>query len=680
MRLVPMNRKLSKSILKMRRPRLGVGHNAMVVALNVAILFAAMARASAADLSNWSHRQSIEVAKAGLVRVALAPETFDASEASLADLRLVDAFTNEVPFLIERPRTIFRTVRAGQDARVSLENGRTRIELDVKIRGRLAAFTFETPAPQFLKAVAVNGTTATGETRPLVANQPVFRQPGGASQLTVKLPDGSWSRLTILLDDGQSRPIPVTGLLLHEEDAAATPPETATARIVERVETPGETRLTVDLGAAHLPLAGVRFETSEPLFTRKVSVMARVWEGNEIHERVLGSGVIFRISVNGQSNGVQLEFPLDAQTTARELILVIDNGDSPPLPVTGVTFLHWPVRLVFQAREPAAFLLLSGSRRATAPRYDLASLSTQIKDLSGSQLTTGPVSPNPNFHPSEPLPEIPLFGAVIDVSPWRFRRPLQLSSPGIQQLELSPHVLAHARPDLADVRVVASGRQVPYLLDRASLTRALTPEFSKNDDPSQPRVSRWQIKLPQAGLPIAKIACEIKTALFQRAAHIYELAPDDRGQRYRRDLGNASWVREPERRSEQFTVALQGRPVTDTLILEIDNGDNPALDVSRVQVFYSASKLFFKAPPGEKLEFCYGNSRASSPNYDLALVAGEMVAVLKSDATFSGPEPAASQNRVIGGSGSMLFWGVLGLVVVGLLVIISRLLPRSSGT
>jgi hypothetical protein len=42
--------------------------------------------------------------------------------------------------------------------------------------------------------------------------------------------------------------------------------------IAERYENPGETRLTLNLGAANLNVATIQIETPESLFTRQVTL------------------------------------------------------------------------------------------------------------------------------------------------------------------------------------------------------------------------------------------------------------------------------------------------------------------------------------------------------------------------------------------------------------------------
>jgi hypothetical protein len=140
---------------------------------------------------------------------------------------------------------------------------------------------------------------------------------------------------------------------------------------------------------------------------------------------------------------------------------------------------------------------------------------------------------------------------------------------------------------------------------------------------------------------------------------LYEELGDDRGEKYRRPLGTASWVQTPDRASKQFTLRLDSPPSSDTLVLETHNGDNPPIELEKFQAFYPATRILFKAQPAGALLLYYGNRRAAAPRYDLSLVAGQLLAADQSEA------------------GGVVFWGMLAVVVVVLLIIISRLLPKS---
>jgi hypothetical protein len=240
-------------------------------------------------------------------------------------------------------------------------------------------------------------------------------------------------------------------------------------------------------------------------------------------------------------------------------------------------------------------------------------------------------------------------------------------------------VLSHAAPDFADLRLLRGSNQVPYLLQRTSISRWLTPAATATNDSQHPGLSRWILTLPRAGLPIARLTCVALTPLFQRSMSLYEPLADERGTSYRHWLGTASWSQTPERKSKDFALMLDSVPRSGTFFLETENGDNPPVELEKFQMVYPATRILFKANPGDTLFLYYGLRRAAPPRYDLSLVAGQMLAAEKNVPSLSAEEPlkksAWGENQP--GQGGMLFCGILAAVVVGLLLVISRLLPKS---
>jgi hypothetical protein len=84
---------------------------------------------------------------------------------------------------------------------------------------------------------------------------------------------------------------------------------------------------------------------------------------------------------------------------------------------------------------------------------------------------------------------------ALDVSAWKFRKAIKLIRSGAQQLDLDLDVLSHAQPGFQDVRVLRGGKQTPYILQRTSISRALTPAVTATIDAKDPKLSRWIIKL-----------------------------------------------------------------------------------------------------------------------------------------------------------------------------------------
>jgi hypothetical protein len=326
---------------------------------------------------------------------------------------------------------------------------------------------------------------------------------------------------------------------------------------------------------------------------------------------------------------------------------------------------------------------LTGTRQCAAPHYDLAALDMNLKAVAVSAIQLPPPANNPDYHAPEVLPGIEGTGSALDVSAWKFRQPVKITRAGAHQLELNPDVLGHAQPDFRDLRLLHGSNQVPYIFERTSINRSLIPTVTATNDAKDPRLSRWLLKLPQSRLPITRLSCTTPTPLFQREVMLYEERSDERGEQYRHQLGSASWMHTPDRNSREFFLVLDSPPQGNILFLETPNGDNPPIALEKLQLFYPATRVLFKAGSDDELFLYYGNPQAAAPRYDLSLVAGQLLSGDKTAAS-SGAEQqllkASWREHKIPGKGGVIFWGILALVVVVLLVIISRLLPKPPAT
>lgn len=454
-------------------------------------------------------------------------------------------------------------------------------------------------------------------------------------------------------------------------------------KISGRDENPGETRLALHLGAANLDVAALEIRTTEPLFMRQVACAVPHMAEGSIQEQTIGQGVIYRVAVEGQAASENLAVPLGNKIGSRELFLLLKNGDSPPLPVSEVRAGRRPACLVFLARPPGTFHLLTGNRHCEAPRYDLAALNMNLRAVAVSPVLIPPPSNNPSFQAPEALPGVELAGAALDVSEWQFRKRVKISAAGAQEAELDLGVLAHAQPGLADLRVLQGSNQVPCLIERTSISRWLAPAVAATNEAKDPKLSRWILRLPRAGLPLTRLTCVAQTPLFERSLSLDEELADERGGAYRHVLGGASWKQTPERKSKDFALVLDSAPQSDRLFLATENGDNPPIELETFQMFYPATRLLFKARAGDELFLYYGNPRVAPPRYDLSLVADQLLAAEKNAASLSAEEQlkeSAWRENLMPGRGGLLFWGILAAVVVVLLLLIARLLPKPPAT
>jgi hypothetical protein len=640
------------------------------------------ATAGALSPGEWRRQQTIEVPAAGLVRVVMPPDTLDAARPGLEDVRLLDGTGAEVALLIDTPMPLPAVRRSPKTFRLSLEPAATTLLLETGMTRPIGAVALETPARNFIKAVRVEGSHDGKTWEQLAAGEPVFRRTG-AELLRVEFPPGVWEFLRVTLDDRRSEAVPFTGAELFGEKTQ-TPTVPVSASIKSRDESPGLTRLALDLGAAHLRLISLTIETPEPLFSRAVSIAVPTVFENGIREQVIADGAVHRESID-DTTAAQLTAGIERTVASREVLVLIRNQDSPPLAVTAVRAERRPVYLVFFARAPGTFRLLTGHRNCAAPSYDLSAIANRIKEAATNEITPGPLLANPGYRAPEILPGLGESAASLNTVPWKYRQPVQLTRPGVQQLELDLNVLAHTHAPFADLRLIRGVLQVPYLIERTSISRELPLEVTPANDPKSPRMSRWSLKLPQPTLPVTRLAFASATPLFARELRLREEASDSRGDKYHRELGRAAWQRRPGGEATDLVFELTQPPLTDTLFLDTDNGDNPAIAITNVRAFYPATRLVFKATPdaAQPLHLCYGNFEAVPSSYDLRLVAGELLAAERHTATLgaveSGKRPGLLESAALSGAKRYVFWGILAIVVLGLLFVLARLLPAPAG-
>lgn len=634
--------------------------------------------------ADWKNAQQFDVTQTGLIKLSLPAATLDAARPGLEDVRIFDSAGREVPYLIERPVRSTVAVFNPKKFDVRLRGQATVITLETGSSQTLDAIVLETPAAGFIKAVTAEGSNDQRAWQSLATGQPIFRQPNGANQLRVEFPEGAWAFLRVTVDDRRAEAVPFTGARLHAVTDGAAPSEPLPVTITDRTENGGQTRLTLDLGAAHLTLASLRLETSEPLFTRSVALAVRQVAENAITERELARDTAYRVDIEGFKRAERLDLPFDLAVDGRELLVLIDNADSQPLQISSVRVARRPVFAVFLAQSAGAYQVVTGNPRCAAPRYDLAGLRGTLAAAPSvpiAALSITALAANPSYRPTESLPEIQDLGTALDTVEWGYRKAIQMPRAGVQQIDLDLDVLARADATLRDLRLVRDGKQRPYILEHTSISRKLVPEVSSANDPKRPNVSRWRIRLPHTNLPLTRLTAESTSALFRRPITLSEQPPDDRGEKYDRQLGQTTWVRTPPATKTPLELTVGLRPLTDTLILETDNGDNPPMDLANIQLFYTVTRVLFKAPTEPATYLYYGNRDIAFPQYDLDLIAPRLLAEEKSVAALSAEESlkksTVGELFQISSTKSIIFWVALALVVLVLLVVIARLLPKN---
>lgn len=267
--------------------------------------------------------------------------------------------------------------------------------------------------------------------------------------------------------------------------------------------------------------------------------------------------------------------------------------------------------------------------------------------------------------------DMPADGAPITLTGWGYRRQIEIKADGVQQLGLDLETLAHAASDLRDVRIVREGEQYPYVTEHSDELRGYVPVVDDVTDAKRPTISLWKIRLPAEGAPVTRIVCQTRAPLFDRQVMLSETT--DEGRRF---LGSAHWVRTPYDPSQALVLSLSGRPTTASVVLEMNNGDNPGIALDDFQCEFPTVRLLFRAPMSPDTFLYYGNAQVTAPSYDLALVAPQLRVANRLEASLDSEEPLRPRAGQMTSPYAWVFWVVLLAVAAALLAVIARMLPK----
>ena len=140
-----------------------------------------------------------------------------------------------------------------------------------------------------------------------------------------------------------------------------------------------------------LPLAAITVDVAETFFSRSIFVTEPLSHGEG--RRIAWSGVLARRS--DEAGPVTLGL---AAVRTRELAVEIEDGDNAPLTLTAARARVLTPRLAFKWKGAKGGLrLLYGSRRATAPQYDLGVLRSEVLAYAARPAKLGALDKNPVY-------------------------------------------------------------------------------------------------------------------------------------------------------------------------------------------------------------------------------------------------------------------------------------------
>ena len=134
-------------------------------------------------------------------------------------------------------------------------------------------------------------------------------------------------------------------------------------------------------------------------------------------------------------------------------------------------------------------------------------------------------------------------------------------------------------------------------------------------------------------------------------------------------MQEAEWIHQDSGDAAPSLVLPLPGLASGTLTLEVEEGDNPPLPLTRASLLLPGWRLRF-FHPGQGLRLCYGRE-LPAPSYDLALQANELS--IQSIRELHLPP---MQARSSGATANRIFWIALGGAIVVLLFLLARLLRK----
>ena len=595
------------------------------------------------------------------------------------DLRLFDASNKEVPYLLITPQVEakWQGSRLLRVAPTKLSSG-FEADLDALLpidRVRIEGL----PAP-FLKRVRLEGSGDRSHWTLLVTDGTLFDLPNEQLELeTLDFAPGSYRYLRITWDDRSSARMP---LPRRVEARVVSPtrgpsPLRAAVALERRPSEPGKSRFRIRLPGAHLPIVAIELTVGGGNVLRAARITEGRLDGSTVVPTELGAATLRR-SVRDGIAAAALRIPITPPSEA-QLELAADDGNNPPLEVTGATAVFATLPFVFFESTGEPLVARYGDERLKPPSYDLEAERERVPSLTLADAHWGAVSEvTPTT--AESTVALPIAGAAIDSKAFRYTRSIPLGTPGLTTLPLDAAALAHGT--LADVRIAtADGHQVPFLVERLdepfSVALPALERIKSGRDPASR--SRYRVRLPYSGLPGSRLVIRTDARVFDRRVSLEMLPSAEEDIRARRGpitISSTEWRHaDPELPASALSVELPPLRVAD-LALVIDEGDNAPLPLREATLLLPAYRLRFFRDGQTPLTLLYGRPDLGPPQYDLALLAPRLLGAPAQDA-LPGMEQGVA--NVTGVTPTVVFWCALALAVVALLVLIARLLRPGGG-
>jgi hypothetical protein len=467
-------------------------------------------------------------------------------------------------------------------------------------------------------------------------------------------------------------------------------PALMTPLVVERRPSePGRSRFRLRLPGGRLPIAALHLDVAEGHVFRDVKVLEARLSGTQLAPVVVGRGTLTR-AAGGNLTAADLRIAIESPTEA-QLDLEVDDGDN----LQGVTAELGALPWIYVNAPAGALTARYGNSTLSAPNYGLEATREQIHIDEVPNATWGEArarGAQENAANAGAEPPLPTVGASLHPDLFKYVRTIPAGHGGLTAVALDAGVLAHsAGPDrgFADLRVVdTSNRQVPYVIERTAepLPLDLAAEKMSAPPPTLSLVrsgrSVYRIAYPFDGLPASRLVLTTSARVFERRVSVAEeREPDRQGHRDRwiDTLATARWVHaDQDKPAMPLTLDMPPLHAAEVLVI-VEEGDNTALPLAGARLLLPSYRLRLFREANAPLRAVYGRAGEPMPQYDLAMLATQVLGAVATDVALDAEQPIRPPETTAAILSPRLFWVALTIAVIVLLGLIARMLKQESG-
>jgi hypothetical protein len=383
----------------------------------------------ALDLTRWKYQAqiTIETGTDKYCKLTLTPDIYNAARLDLVDIRLLDADTEQIPYVLARPKDITQSVKYSPAIinRSTNENKAAMVTLDFGKQVVKNRIEVETGGNNFRRAVKIEGSNDNIEFFILVETAYVFAVDYSTRFERVDLPANDYRYLRISvapMADEDKSPV-IENIRASKFESELVERHTVELLQIEHSENDkNKSSIYVyDLEYRNLPISEIELSVDDNAFYRHVTLDGRDTttrkvridsEDNrqrfrevEVEWKRMISDTIYRYHDADGKKREKLTLRLPSGRRAyRYLKITISNYDDKPLTVKSASTKMIADNIVFPAKDYNSPTLYVGSQSASVPRYDLSRMLTRPLQVKARMAKLSDIADNPLFGRTEPKP------------------------------------------------------------------------------------------------------------------------------------------------------------------------------------------------------------------------------------------------------------------------------------